>query len=243
LVFLPLALLVFQLIPQRWPVGRKLWLAAASFIFYGYWKIDYIPLLVFSILFNYGIAEWMFREHGRRRSGWILSLGVAVNLGLLGYYKYADFFINTFNAVARSEVGLLELILPLAISFFTFTQIAYLVDVYRDQAKHYSFLDYSLFVVFFPHLIAGPIVRRMTHGGRPCTSRYVRDTYSPTIATAAVWTAATKATTAVIAASEMPAWDGPNQVAVVATAAAVPPVTASSPAGDRRTPFSCALYS
>jgi alginate O-acetyltransferase complex protein AlgI len=159
LVFLPVALLVFLLIPRKWPVGRKLWLAAASFIFYGYWKIDYIPLLVFSILFNYGIAEWMFQVHGRRRSGWILALGVAMNLALLGYYKYADFFINTFNAVTRSEVGLLELILPLAISFFTFTQIAYLVDVYRDQAKHYSFLDYSLFVVFFPHLIAGPIVR------------------------------------------------------------------------------------
>jgi alginate O-acetyltransferase complex protein AlgI len=159
LVFLPLALLVFQLIPQDRPVWRKLWLAAASFIFYGYWRIDYIPLLVFSILFNYGIAEWMFRVHGRRRARWILVLGVAVNLGLLCYYKYADFLINTFNAVTESQLGILELILPLAISFFTFTQIAYLVDVYRDQAKHYSFLDYSLFVVFFPHLIAGPIVR------------------------------------------------------------------------------------
>ena len=159
LVFLPLALLVYQLIPQGRTVWRKLWLTAASFIFYGYWDIDYIPLLVFSILFNYGIAEWMFRKHGRRRTGWILVLGVAVNLGLLGYYKYADFLIRSFNAVTRAEIGLLELILPLAISFFTFTQIAYLVDVYRDQAKHYSFLDYSLFVVFFPHLIAGPIVR------------------------------------------------------------------------------------
>ena len=159
LVFMPLALLGYQLIPQGRPVWRKLWLAAASFVFYGYWDIHFIPLLVFSILFNYGIAEWMFREHGRRRAGWILALGVAVNLGLLGYYKYADFLIRSFNAVSRAEVGLLELILPLAISFFTFTQIAYLVDVYRDQAKHYSFLDYSLFVVFFPHLIAGPIVR------------------------------------------------------------------------------------
>jgi alginate O-acetyltransferase complex protein AlgI len=159
LVFLPLALLVFQLIPQERPVWRKLWLAAASFIFYGYWRIDYIPLLVFSILYNYGIAEWMFRVHGRRRAWWILVLGVTVNLGLLGYYKYADFLINTFNAVTQSQLGILELVLPLAISFFTFTQIAYLVDVYRDQAKHYSFLDYSLFVVFFPHLIAGPIVR------------------------------------------------------------------------------------
>lgn len=159
LIFLPLALLVFKLIPKDPPVLRKLWLAAASFVFYGYWRIDYIPLLVFSILSNYGIAEWMFRVHGRRRTRWILVLGVAVNLGLLGYYKYTDFLINTFNAVTRSQLGIFDLILPLAISFFTFTQIAYLVDVYRDHAKHYSFLDYSLFVVFFPHLIAGPIVR------------------------------------------------------------------------------------
>jgi alginate O-acetyltransferase complex protein AlgI len=159
LVFLPLALLVFRLIPQKRPVWRKVWLAAASFIFYGYWRIDYIPLLIFSILFNYGTAEWMFRQHGRRRTGWILTIGVAVNLALLGYYKYADFLISTLNAVTRSQFDLLELILPLAISFFTFTQIAYLVDVQRDQAKHYGFLDYSLFVVFFPHLIAGPIVR------------------------------------------------------------------------------------
>ena len=110
LVFLPLALLVYQLIPQGRPVWRKLWLAAASFIFYGYWDIGYIPLLVFSILFNFGIAEWMFREHGRRRTGWILAFGVAVNLGLLGYYKYADFLIRSFNAVSRAEIGLLELI-------------------------------------------------------------------------------------------------------------------------------------
>jgi D-alanyl-lipoteichoic acid acyltransferase DltB (MBOAT superfamily) len=159
LVFLPLAVVVYLAIPTRWGTARKLWLALSSFVFYGYWRIDYIPLLVFSILFNYVIAEWMFRKHGRSRTGWVLFAGVAVNLGLLGYYKYADFLINTFNAVSSSELGVLNLILPLAISFFTFTQIAYLVDVYRDQAKHYSFLDYSLFVVFFPHLIAGPIVR------------------------------------------------------------------------------------
>lgn len=158
-VFLPIAMIGFFAIPEGWGKARKLWLTCASVVFYGYWRIDYIPLLVFSILFNYGMAEWMFREHGRRRSLWILSLGVTVNLGLLGYYKYADFLISSFNAVSQSELGLLNLILPLAISFFTFTQIAYLVDVYRDQAKHYSFIDYSLFVVFFPHLIAGPIVR------------------------------------------------------------------------------------
>jgi len=158
-VFLPLVLLVFLSIPARHASYRKFWITLASFVFYGYWRLEYVPLLAASILFNYGMAEWMFRNHGTRRSKWILSLSVTANLALLGYYKYADFFIQSINSSTGSRIGLLELILPLAISFFTFTQIAYLVDVYRDTAKHYNFLDYSLFVVFFPHLIAGPIVR------------------------------------------------------------------------------------
>jgi alginate O-acetyltransferase complex protein AlgI len=158
-VFLPAVLLVFLSIPSRFGFFRKLWLSLASFIFYGYWRLEYVPLLALSILFNYGMAEWMFRNHGTRRAKWLLSLSIAANLGLLAYYKYADFLIQSLNAATGSRIGLLELILPLAISFFTFTQIAYLVDVYRDTAKHYDFLDYALFVVFFPHLIAGPIVR------------------------------------------------------------------------------------
>ena len=159
LIFLPLALLGFFVIPARHDTARKLWLTAASLVFYGYWKVEYLSLIGFSVVINYGVAEAMFRWHGRPATRWILTGGVAVNLLLLGYFKYADFLIRTVNAVSGWEVSPLNLILPLAISFFTFTQIAYLGDVYREQARHYSFLDYSLFVVLFPHLIAGPIVR------------------------------------------------------------------------------------
>jgi D-alanyl-lipoteichoic acid acyltransferase DltB (MBOAT superfamily) len=159
LVFLPLALGGFFAIPARLLIARKLWLTAASLAFYGYWKLDYLPLIGLSVVFNYSVAEAMFRWHGRFASRWILTGGVGVNLLVLGYFKYADFFIGTVNAVSRLELQTLHLVLPLAISFFTFTQIAYLVDVYRDQARHYSFLDYTLFVVLFPHLISGPIVR------------------------------------------------------------------------------------
>jgi len=158
-LFMPVAVAGYLLIPAKWDLGRKIWLILASFVFYGYWKIDYVPLIIFSILFNYAIAEGMFRLHGGPKAKLLLFLGLLLNLCLLGYYKYADFLIGTLRAVSGAEIELLNLLLPLAISFFTFTQIAYLVDVYRDQAKHYNFIDYTLFVVFFPHLIAGPIVR------------------------------------------------------------------------------------
>ncbi|WP_299412228.1 MBOAT family protein [Acaryochloris sp. IP29b_bin.148] len=88
----------------------------------------------------------------------LLIAGIGVNLALLGYFKYANFFVETVNGLLATNFNLNQVILPLAISFFTFQQIAYLVDVYRDTAKKYSFFDYSLFVGFFPQLIAGPIV-------------------------------------------------------------------------------------
>lgn len=158
-VFLPVALGVFFAIPAAWRTQRKLWLCAASFFFYSYWKVEYVPLLVVSILFNYGVAEWINRWRGRPIVRWILIGGVAANLVLLGYYKYTNFIRDIFGQVMNQEMGRLDILLPLAISFFTFTQIGYLVDVSRDPKLHYGFLDYSLFVVFFPHLIAGPIVR------------------------------------------------------------------------------------
>ena len=88
----------------------------------------------------------------------ILIFGIVSNLALLGYFKYADFFIENFNFISGSNVNLLHMVLPLAISFFTFQQIAYLVDSYRGETKEYDFLNYALFVTFFPQLIAGPIV-------------------------------------------------------------------------------------
>jgi D-alanyl-lipoteichoic acid acyltransferase DltB (MBOAT superfamily) len=158
-VFLPIAVAVFFAIPAQAQRSRKWWLLLTSLAFYAYWKIEYIPLLLFSIGFNYGMAEWMNRHRGKRRARWALTAGVSVNLLLLGYYKYTNFILDALGRTTGHAFPRLDIILPLAISFFTFTQIGYLVDVYRDQRLHYRLLDYSVFVVFFPHLIAGPIVR------------------------------------------------------------------------------------
>lgn len=157
--FLPITLAVFFLIPARWRTARKVWLSLASLFFYGYWKVEYVPLLLLSIGFNFTIAELLTRWRGKPAAHRTLIVGVAVNLLLLGYYKYTNFIVSTFGLVVRHEFTRFDIILPLAISFFTFTQIGYLVDVSRDPKLHYRFLDYALFVVFFPHLIAGPIVR------------------------------------------------------------------------------------
>jgi len=156
--FLPATVLVFALIPCRWEITRKTWLIAASLVFYGYWKLEYVPLLAGSILVNYALAEGMVRApaHWPRL---LLTAGVVLNLLLLGYFKYTNFAVNFLGWVTQSDLGNFNIILPLAISFFTFTQISYLVDVYRDRTVHARFLDYTLFVVLFPHLIAGPIVR------------------------------------------------------------------------------------
>jgi D-alanyl-lipoteichoic acid acyltransferase DltB (MBOAT superfamily) len=157
--FLPATLVVFTLIPSRWEIARKTWLIAASFVFYGYWKLEYVPLLIGSILVNYACAEGMVRFAPARWPRLLLIAGVSLNLLLLAYFKYTNFAVNFFGWIAQKDLGQFNIILPLAISFFTFTQISYLVDVYRDRTVHTRFLDYSLFVVLFPHLIAGPIVR------------------------------------------------------------------------------------
>jgi len=110
---------------------------------------------------NYSIGRELAR-HRRNRRGYspkkLLAAGVVFNLGLLGYYKYMDFFIENINHVCHTHIPLLHLALPLAISFYTFQQISYLVDSYREETKEYDFLNYALFVTFFPQLIAGPIV-------------------------------------------------------------------------------------
>lgn len=157
--FLPVALAVFFLIPAQWRTARKIWLTFASLFFYGYWKVEYVPLLLISLGFNFTIAEWLTLCRRKPAARHILFAGVAVNILLLSYYKYAGFLMETLGVVVAQEFTRFDIILPLAISFFTFTQIGYLVDVSRDPKLHYRFLDYALFVVFFPHLIAGPIVR------------------------------------------------------------------------------------
>ena len=155
--FLPVTVLVFYLIPASFQVVRKVWLIGASLFFYGYWKVEYVPLLLLSIVVNYALAEAIIRATTKART--ILTAGVTANLLLLGYFKYTNFAVTFLGHLVQRDFGHFNIILPLAISFFTFTQISYLVDVYRDRTAHYRFLDYFLFVVLFPHLIAGPIVR------------------------------------------------------------------------------------
>jgi len=159
LVFLPVALLLFYLASlfsnRSAAVGS---LVLMSLFFYGYWNPEYLPLMAFSIAFNYSCG-FLLTMYSRASLGKIiLSIGIGVNLMLIGYFKYANFFIDQLNYVTENEFNIAEILLPLAISFFTFQQIAYLVDVYRGKAKHGNFLDYCLFVTFFPQLIAGPIV-------------------------------------------------------------------------------------
>lgn len=168
LAFLPLAFLVyFWLNGRRLVLAGKSWLVLASLFFYGWWNVAYLPLILISLLVNFAIGSGLARSAGTgpvtgrhalvgRRP--MLVAGLVFNLGLLGYYKYADFFLGNLAALSGLDLQLQGVVLPLAISFFTFTQIAYLVDSYRGETKEYDLLNYALFVTFFPHLIAGPIV-------------------------------------------------------------------------------------
>jgi len=139
----------------------KIWLIASSIVFYGYYDPKYTLLLLVSMLVNFSIGcgfnKGVFHIPVRRKC--LLIVGLSFNILLLGYYKYANFFIDNVNILFRSDIQIQKIILPLGISFFTFTQIAYLVDEYKEKAKEYNFIDYLLFVTFFPHLIAGPILR------------------------------------------------------------------------------------
>ena len=160
LLFLPIVVVGYYLLNRAAPsAAPALWLVAASFFFYSWWRVEYLPLLLYSIMGNYALGLFLGRsETDRRRRKWVLILGIATNLALLGYYKYINLFIETVNALAGTRWESLAVLLPLAISFFTFQQIAYLVDSYRGKTRHYGFLHYCLFVSFFPQLIAGPIV-------------------------------------------------------------------------------------
>ncbi|SBT03404.1 Peptidoglycan O-acetyltransferase [Candidatus Accumulibacter aalborgensis] len=161
LLYLPITALIFFRLGSHSRVLAASWLAAASLFFYGYWNPAYVGLLLLSILFNYGIAFALVREPGQRNSqqkNLILTIGIGADLALLGYYKYANFFLDTANHLFATDWPLQNILLPLGISFFTFTQIAFLVDVWSGKAREYSFVHYVLFVTYFPHLIAGPVL-------------------------------------------------------------------------------------
>lgn len=160
-LFLPASFLIyFYLLNKRLITGAKGFLVFSSLFFYSWWNIAYLPLILGSMLFNYTIGNSLNNSHHNVKvsNKKLLAFGITANLALLGYFKYADFFIGNINLATGSSYDLLHLALPLAISFFTFQQIAYLVDSYRGETHEYDFLNYALFVTFFPQLIAGPIV-------------------------------------------------------------------------------------
>jgi D-alanyl-lipoteichoic acid acyltransferase DltB (MBOAT superfamily) len=160
-LFLPATFLGFFLIGRRSRALAALWLFAASLFFYGWWNPVFTILLLCSILFNYSVGAALARAHalGRAvRGKWILGIGVAANLGLIAYFKYAGFFVEGGNALLGLGWRIESVVLPLGISFYTFTQIAFLVDAHRGEVREVNFIHYGLFVTYFPHLIAGPVL-------------------------------------------------------------------------------------
>lgn len=153
--FLPIVFFTYFLLNKIAPLYvSRTWLASCSLFFYGWWNPRYLLLILLSIAINFIIGKYLISHKHKL----LLFSGIVFNLGLLGYFKYFDFFLTNLNLVFSTNIPLLHLALPLAISFFTFQQITYIVDCYKGKVENYNFINYSLFVTFFPHLIAGPIV-------------------------------------------------------------------------------------
>ncbi|MBE6364803.1 MAG: MBOAT family protein [Lentisphaerae bacterium] len=153
--FLPLTALVYFLLAKKSIPAARVWLVIASFVFYSWFNWSYSLILAASILINWFFAQCLYKKSSKI----VLTLGIICNVLLLGYFKYYDFFVENINAVFGTSFLLKHILLPLGISFFTFQQISFLMMVNaRQLAKRYTFGSYSLFVCFFPQLIAGPIV-------------------------------------------------------------------------------------
>ena len=180
-IFLPTVVLGFFSIARFSHAAAALWLFVASVFFYGYWMPEFTLLLLASVIGNFLIgarissladgAEKGVHGHSKR---WLV-FGVAVNLVLLGYFKYANFFVDNLVAALGVRSNLGRVLLPIGISFFTFTQIAYLVDTWHKGVREYKFIHYGLFVTYFPHLIAGPVLHHaqmMPQFGNATTYRF-----------------------------------------------------------------------
>lgn len=175
-LYLPLTVLLFYLAARRSAGLAAGWLGFASLLFYAWWDWHNLPILLGSILFNFlaGIhIGRLVQQHRNRRAGVVTAVAITVNLALLGYYKYSNFFLTELGHALQASWSIPQVVLPLGISFFTFTQIAYLVDVRQGKVQEYDFTHYLLFVTYFPHLIAGPIL----HHGEMMPQFAHRETY------------------------------------------------------------------
>ncbi|MGN0015489.1 MAG: MBOAT family O-acyltransferase [Candidatus Gastranaerophilaceae bacterium] len=161
LIFLPVVLIVYHILNKlRLIKISTAWLIMASLYFYSSWNINFLPVIITSMLFNYSIGSTLTEKFKFKiNKKYLLIFGIAGNLLILGYYKYFDFLIQNFNYIFHQNFNLMNIIMPLAISFFTFQQVAYLVDSYNGKTKNYDFLTYCLFITFFPRLMQGPITR------------------------------------------------------------------------------------
>jgi len=158
-VFLPLVLAGYYLLGRRSPTWAAAWLLVASVFFYGYWMPIFTLLLLASIAGNFWFGKRIAQTVARSASSkaW-LTAGVVFDLGLLAYFKYANFFVANLDALLGTHWGPLKVILPIGISFYTFTQIAYLVDTWARKVNEARPIHYGLFVTYFPHLVAGPVL-------------------------------------------------------------------------------------
>lgn len=155
LLFLPIVIICYYGLSY---VNKHLWqrvfLIVASLVFYGYFNLNYLGIIIVSVVVNYCIALKLQKNTTKG----ILILGVLFNVVLLGYYKYFNFFVDNINLVLGTHIFVEKILLPLGISFFTFQQLSFLISVYKGEERVGEFKDYSLFVLFFPQLVAGPIV-------------------------------------------------------------------------------------
>ncbi|WP_331375971.1 MBOAT family O-acyltransferase [Sinorhizobium chiapasense] len=158
ILYLPIVLIVFFALGRRYPNAASLFVGLASLFFISVWEISYAVILSLSILFNYAAAYVISVQDAPFRRKIALSAAITVNLVIIFLYKYLDFSVDTLNYLSGSHLEHWELVLPLGISFYTFTQTAFLVDTYRKEVRDLNFVRYLLFVTYFPHLVAGPIL-------------------------------------------------------------------------------------
>lgn len=158
MIFLPLSLVGWFLLQKLSnPIYAKLFLIGMSFWFYGYYNPSYLVLLICSLLLNF-MCSLLFEKVPKKRRKLLLFAGLAINIGILFYFKYFNFFLDNCNFFFHTSFSLEKIALPLGISFFTFQQLSFVIDRYWEKAPHYSLTDYTCFITYFPQLIAGPIV-------------------------------------------------------------------------------------
>ena len=159
LLFFPVVLIGYYLTGRFGKLRMgNIFLIGMSLWFYGYYNPKYLFIICGSIIFNYIFSKLILARRNGKSGKWLTAAGVIVNVAIIFYFKYYDFFIENINAVFKTTFELYNIALPLGISFFTFQQISYIVDSYHGETEGYSFDEYALFVCYFPQLIAGPIV-------------------------------------------------------------------------------------